>query len=63
MKVTDQITNLVIEGCGTFNSRPWTHSFTWQNSSQPTSGQVSRLDEATQAASSALPSVEVFYTP
>lgn len=31
--VTDQITNLTIEGCGTFNGKPFTNSFTWENSS------------------------------
>lgn len=61
--VTDRITNLYIEGCGTFNGGPWTNSFSWQNSSQPTSDQMSGLDEAIQAVGGTAPSVEVFYTP
>lgn len=61
--VTDRITNLYIEGCGTFNGGPFTNSFTWQNSSQPASFATSDLDELSSLYTTDVPAVEVFYTP
>jgi len=61
--VTDRITNLYIEGCGTFNGGPFTNSFTWQNSSQPASLPTFESDEASSLFTNDSPAVEVFYTP
>lgn len=59
--VTDRITNLYIEGCGTFNGGPWTNSFSWQNSSQPAALAASDADEYQALFEDDLPAVEVFY--
>ncbi len=61
--VTDRITNLSIEGCGTFNGGPWTNSFTWQNSSQPASFLSEEGEETLEAMDEDFPAVEVFYSP
>ncbi|GAB4477393.1 MAG: hypothetical protein Kow0088_16230 [Anaerolineales bacterium] len=61
--VTDRITNLYIQGCGTFSGGPWTNSFTWQNSSQP-AAEVEADSSGLQALrSEEFPAVEIYYTP
>ena len=61
--VTDRITNLYIEGCGTFNGGPFTNSFTWQNSSQPASLPTFDADESGSLFMNDAPAVELFYSP
>ncbi len=61
--VTDQITSLYIQGCGTFSGGPWTNSFSWQNSSQPAAIPSMDIEETFEVQGVDYPAVEVFYTP
>ncbi|RCK72372.1 MAG: serine protease [Anaerolineae bacterium] len=61
--VTDRITNLYIEGCGTFSGGPWTNTFTWQNNSQPAALSSFEEEDFIEQMDVEVPSIEILLQP